>query len=41
VGFVVDKVTQGQDFLLALWFFPAGIIPQRLSIPIYHLEDEK
>jgi hypothetical protein len=43
VGFVVDKVTLGQVFLLVLRFFTVSIIPPSLSILIYeyHLGDER
>jgi hypothetical protein len=37
VGFVVDKVAQGQVFLLVLRFYPVSIIPPWLSIPVYNL----
>jgi hypothetical protein len=41
VGFVVDKVAQGQFFLQVLWFSPVNIIPPSFSIVIYHLGNEK
>jgi hypothetical protein len=38
VGFVVDKVATGQVFLRVLRFSHVNIIPQWLSILMYHLE---
>jgi hypothetical protein len=41
VGFVVEKVALGQDFLGIVRFSPVSIIPPWLSMLIYHLGDEE
>jgi hypothetical protein len=41
VGSAVDTVTLGQVSLRVLWLYPVSIMPPRLSILIYHLEDEQ
>jgi hypothetical protein len=37
VGFVVDKVAQGQFYLRVLRFSPVNIIPPLLSVLVYRL----
>jgi hypothetical protein len=41
VGYAADEVALGQVFIRILWLSPVSVIPPRLSILIYHLENEQ